>query len=104
MENCRRCFLPIHRYDPKDYYGDHANHKPDRCAQLLRAEIAAKDARIAELEAKTLRLGPLCQRVMEWHDLIESEQDLDDSAGDGISVRDVLLKEMEDAVDAANGE
>lgn len=60
-------------------------------------------ARIAELEAKARRLNRVRQQIMQWHDLIESEQDLDDSAGDGISVRDVLLKEMEDAaaIDAA---
>ena len=48
------------------------------------------------LQARGRWINRVRQKIMDWHDLIESEQDLDDSAGDGISVRDVLLKEMSD--------
>lgn len=56
-------------------------------------------ARAERAERVAYRFTSVRQKIMEWHELIESEQDLDDSAGDGISVRDVVLKEMEEASD-----
>lgn len=50
----------------------------------------------ALVEQRGYAMSMARQRIAEWHDLIESEADLDDSAGDAISVRDVVLKEMEE--------
>ncbi len=59
----------------------------------LATQIATKDTRIRGLQDEALEVR---QRTARWEDVIKAES-LDDDAADGVSVRDVLLREMSDS-------
>lgn len=65
---CCRCFLPIHRDDARVYLGDRCAHNVGQCTELLRMELAAKDARIAELAKMLADCGDEIRRAERERD------------------------------------